>query len=164
MVYNMAMKQKLIGLIGKIFARTSAIIKNDLDLKSLKRKYGADGTSIIQINVYEDRAYKRLIYSQMYRLGDDTIVVVDGEPNAITMVTYGTLINLVRGVVTRVAPNGERFTEPYDFLDAYGDGDVVIVRNNMSDDEKYLADIKLFQDLYRQVLPVVQKALGDRNA
>lgn len=160
----MAIKQKLIGLIGKIFARTSAIIKNDLDLNALKKKYGADGSSIVEINVYEDKAYKRLIYSQSYKLGSDTIVAADGEPNAITMVTYGTLINLVRGKVTRIAPDGQRFVESYDFLDAYGDGDVVILRTNMSDTEKYLADIKLFQDLYRQVLPVVQKAMGERNA
>jgi len=162
MGYNMATKSKLIGLIGKIFARASAIIKNDMNLKALKHKYGADGSSIIEVNVYEDKEFKRIIYSQKYRLGSDTIVVSDGDPTAVAMITYSTLINLVRGKVTRIAPDGQRFMEAYDFLDAYGDGDVIIARTNMSDTERYLADIKLFQDLYRQVLPVVQQAMGEK--
>lgn len=159
----MSNRSTVVGLVGRIFARISGIIKNDLNLAALRRKYGADGSTVIEIQIYEDQSLHRPIYTQRYKVGQQTVeTVTDRPPNATTLMSYGTLINLVRGKATRVAPNGEKFVEPYDFMDAYGDGDVIIVRENVSDNERYLADIKLFQDLYKIILPRIQEMLGER--
>lgn len=158
----MSVKSTAARLIGTIFFRIKSVIHNDLDLERLKRKYNADGSTVVEVRIFEDRAMSRFIMSQRYRIEDDTINVTDREANAVVLMSYGTMINLVRGKITRISPKGEKYVEQYDFMDAYSDSDIHIIRTNVDDNERYLADIQLFQSLYKEVLPKIRDMIGER--
>ena len=159
----MTVRSRVIDLVGRIFKNVSAVVKNDLNLKAIKRQFNADGSTPVMIEIYEDRALTRIVHRSTYKVGDVTVVPVpDEQADAVVKMDYDTLIYLLKGEIVRRSPkDGTPYTQPYEFMDAYMDGSIRIYRKHEGQEmQRYMADILLFQELYKMVSPKLRQLMG----
>lgn len=146
--------------LAKLFIRITGIIKNDLNLKRLRREHNATGDTIVRIDVYEDRERRRLVFTKQYHVTDDGVLEVPEtvEPNAISQIDYPTVVNLIHGTKTWTY-QGKRYTEEnYNYMRAFAEGRITVTK--LRDVNGYMADMDLFEELYEQVLPRLKDTIG----
>jgi hypothetical protein len=149
----------LSSVVIKIMAKVKAVISNDLNISALREKYGATAGTVVRVEIYEDRAMTRKIYSAQYRVTDKGIEDVpdDVEPNAVSQTDYETILNLIRGE-RDIIYQSKRYKQKYDYIRAFAEGRVRVTK--VRDREGYLADMSLFEELYETVLPKLRDSIG----
>ena len=147
------------SIITKIFVRVKAVISNDFNIQALRDKYGAHGDTIVRVDVFEDRARTRKVYSAQYKVTDEGIKEVDPheEPNAISQTDYQTILNLIKGTRTWDY-QGRKYVENYNYIRAFAEGRITVTK--VKDLDGYLADMGLFEELYQSILPKLNDTIG----
>ena len=146
--------------VMRIFVRVKAIISNDLNLAALRRQHGAQGDTVVRIDVFEDRARTRKVFTAQYKVTDNGLVEMplSIEPNAISQTDYDTIVNLIKGERTYTY-QGKKFTEHnYNSVRAVAEGRVTITQ--VKNIDGYLADVDLFEEIYEKVLPKLRDTIG----
>lgn len=156
---NSQRKSFLGRLMARLMARVLDLTKNDLNIRNLREKYGASGNNVIQIDVYRKIESQHPIFSGRYFVTDDGVANAskDAPVTAVSTIDYDTILYLIKGS-RKVSKDGHLYTEPFGFLDAYGEGLVTIERK--SSYKGYLGDIQLLNYLYDKILPALRDTVG----
>jgi len=155
----MAKNGSVTTLMMRIFFKVQETVKKKFNIQELKRAFNASGTSVIRVEVY-DHDFTTVLFSGNYKLGNDTIDKIsdDIQYNGLIKIDYNAILNIIKGSVKRIYPDGNIVEQSYDIMDAYSDGSMIVISRTHSDN--YLGDIKLFQHLYGKVLPEIKSSLG----
>lgn len=154
----MADRAYLTRFFTRIYVRVRKIIAHNFNLSALRRQFGASGTSILRVEIY-DEDMKTMVFASNFRLGESEPERLEDsvKPDVILRSDYISAFDVLEGRVKRPARNGIKY-QPYTINDAFREGRLTVVDNRS--DKIYLNDLVLFQQLYRDVLPELQHEMG----
>lgn len=147
------------SFLMKVFVRVKAIMSTELNISALREKNKAKSNTVVRVEIFEDRAFTRPVYVAQYMVTDAGIKEVDRgiEPNAVSKTDYNTIVSLIKGERDWVY-QGKKFSEPYNYIQAWSEGRVVITKTK--DVDSYIPDMALFEELYETILPRLKDSLG----
>ncbi len=152
--YKLAMK--LVNLIHKI-------INREIDVPYYKKKYRAVRGAILEICItHTPRPTKppKWKIHKYFKIENGKAVMLDhAEPNATVWCELNTLLNMIKGEVTREY-QGRHWVENYTPLDAWAEGKLTVTTSGHSE-SGWLSDLELLsKEIYSQVFPIIKEKLG----
>lgn len=152
--YNIA--KKLIDLIHKI-------VSKDVDVPYLQKKYKATRGVILEISITHTPVPTKPPVMEIHRFFkiDDgkAVMLEDAEPNATVWCELNTMLNMIKGQVTREY-QGRKWTEKYSPLDAWAEGKLTVTSPSKTE-TGWLSDLELLsKEIYSQVFPIIQEKIG----
>ncbi len=154
--YNFA--AKLIDLIYKI-------INKNIDVPSLQKKYNATRETVLEIYItHTPRPTKppKMEFRRYFKIKDGRAIMMnEAEPNATVWCELHTMINMIKGEVTR-EHEGRKWKENYTPLDAWGEGKLTVTSPGKTE-SGWLSDMELLsREIYSQVFPVIRREIGNK--
>jgi len=152
--YSLA--SKLLDLIYKI-------IKRDVDVPYLQKKYKAVRGMVLEIYVTHTPVPTSppvMEIHKFFKIADGTAVMMDeAEASATVWCELNTMLNMIKGQVIREY-QGRRWTERYTPLDAWAEGKLTVTSPGRTE-SGWLSNLELLsKDIYSQVFPIIQEKIG----
>ncbi|MEM3264564.1 MAG: hypothetical protein QXH07_01245 [Thermoplasmata archaeon] len=156
----MTLKSITNKVMDGFFMAIQRLVKNKFNLKALKNMYNAHGNSVITVRIYYDHYFSDLIYERNFRIGEDTIEIVENpkQIDGLVETDYQTIINISKGEIRREY-RGKIEIKPYTITDAYSEGRLIIIGVGMSN---YLGDLAVFREIYNTALPDLRNYVNER--
>ena len=152
--YNLA--KKLLDLIHKI-------ISKDIDVPYLQKKYKATRGMILEISITHTPIPTKPPVMEIHRFfkidEGKAVVMEDAEPNATVWCELNTMLNMIKGQVTREY-QGRKWTEKYTPLDAWAEGKLTVTSPGKTE-SGWLSNMELLsKEIYSQIFPIIKEKIG----
>lgn len=151
------------GVAAKLIDIIYKVIKKDIDVPYLQKKYKATRGMILEIFITNTPVPTRppvMEIHKFFKIEDGQVVMInDAEANATIWCELDTMLNMIKGQVVREY-EGRKWTEKYTPLDAWAEGKLTVTSPGRTE-SGWLSDLELFsKDIYSQVFPLIQKKIG----
>lgn len=151
------------GLAAKLLDVIYKVIKKDVDVPYLQKKYKATRGMVLEIHITHTPVPTKppvMEIHKYFKIADGTAVMLDdAEANATMWCELNTMLNMIKGQVQREY-QGRRWTEKYTPLDAWAEGKLTVTSPGKNE-SGWLSDLELFsKEIYAQVFPIIQEKIG----
>lgn len=153
------------GVAGKLIDIMYKVIKKDVDVPYLQKKYKATRGMILEIFITHTPVPTSPPVMEIHKFfkieSGEVMMLDDAEANATIWCELNTMLNMIKGQVIREY-QGRRWVEKYTPLDAWAEGK--LTANSAGRTESgWLSDLELFsKEIYSQVFPIIQEKLGKK--
>jgi hypothetical protein len=157
------------GLAAKLLDVIYKVIKKDVDVPYLQKKYKATRGMVLEIHITHTPVPTNppvMEIHKFFKIADGTAVMMDeAEANATMWCELNTMLNMIKGEVTREYRDSKtgkarRWIERYTPLDAWAEGKLTVTSPGKTE-SGWLSDLELFsKDIYSQVFPIIKEKIG----
>ncbi len=157
------------GVASKLINIMHKVIKKDIDVPYLQKKYKATRGMILEIYITHTPIPTKPPVMEIHKFfkidNGEALMLDDAEPNATVWCELNTMLNMIKGEIVREYEDAQtkkkrRWTEKYTPLDAWAEGKLTVT-NPGKTESGWLSDLELLsKEIYGQVFPIIKDKIG----